>query len=408
MLGGEFVPTETSVYDSSVWSALQDGSVYIDLDSRTGQLTKAGTTSVSSADGLLNVTNNTGGSMVVSLEKFLNFGSGVYSKTFNAATLTIDVFGRVVGFTQPDSFYYTEAIFSATAGQTSFASTHTVGTALVFRDGLLLDPSEYTETSTTVVMVNACTAGEIVIIITMRAVSTDQYYEVLGTSIVSNTTNSIVFNDPTYQIINVGDVLCFASAQPDPTASPTTFTVQSVNTTTKTIVFTTTITGATAGFGVYRKRAAGSTYAPFSRYTFDLTSSSSYTPTDFAFQNGFESIYVNGVQFSEIDYDLTGNTINGFPAALTGRMSVIMYSGNNFGVPASNVTNNVAYSISGALSYVFPNNPLAMEVYANGALLAKGSGNDYTATSSGYNLTNAFNNNFTLLNQQTFARIGAA
>lgn len=407
-LGGEFVPTETSVYDSSVWSALQDGSNYIDLDSRTGQLTKAGTTSVSSADGLLSVTNNTGGSMVVSLEKFLNFGSGVYSKTFNAATLTIDVYGRVVGFTQPDSFYYTEAVFSATAGQTSFASTHTVGTALVFRDGLLLDPSEYTETSTTVVMVNACTVDEIVVIITMRAVSTDQYYEVLGTNIVSNTTNSIVFNDPTYQIINVGDLLCFASAQPDPTATPTTFTVQSVNTTTKTIVFTTTITGATAGFGVYRKRAAGSTYAPFSRYTFDLTASSAYTPTNFAFQNGFESIYVNGVQFSEVDYDLSGNTINGFPSALTGRVNVIMYSGNNFGVPASNVTNNVAYSINGALSYVFPNNPLAMEIYANGALLAKGSGYDYTATSSGYNLTNAFNNNFTLLNQQTFARIGAA
>jgi hypothetical protein len=49
-----------------------------------------------------------------------------------------------------------------------------------------------------------------------------------------------------------------------------------------------------------------------------------------------------------------------------------------------------------------------MEVYANGVLLVKGSGKDYTATSVAYNLTTAFDNNFTLLNQQTFARIGAA
>jgi hypothetical protein len=49
-----------------------------------------------------------------------------------------------------------------------------------------------------------------------------------------------------------------------------------------------------------------------------------------------------------------------------------------------------------------------MEIYANGILLIKGASYDYTATSAGYNLTQAFNNNFTLLNQQTFARIGAA
>jgi hypothetical protein len=49
-----------------------------------------------------------------------------------------------------------------------------------------------------------------------------------------------------------------------------------------------------------------------------------------------------------------------------------------------------------------------MEVYANGSLLAKGASNDYVATSASYNLVTPFNNNFTVLNQQTFARIGAA
>jgi hypothetical protein len=407
-LGGAFVPTETSVYDSSTWGALEDGQNYIDLDLRTGQLTRAGTTSTSSADGLLSVINNTSGSMVVSLEKFLNFGNGVYSKTFQTATLTIDVFGRVVGFTQPDDFFYTELVFSATAGQTTFNLTHIVGQMLVFQNGVLLDTTEYTESSSGIVMVTPCTVGTIVTLISMRAVSTDQYYENLVTSISSSTSNSIVLTSNAYQIINAGDLLCFALTQPEPLSTPTTYTVQSVNTSTKTITFTSTISGATNGFNVYRKRATGASYAPFSRYTTTLTAENSYTPSNFSLRNGFESVYVNGCQLSEIDYDLTANTISGFPAPVTGNVTVIQYSENNFGVPASNVTNTVTYSINGALSYVFPNNPLSMEIYANGILLIKGSTNDYTANSSGYNLVQAFNNNFTLLNQQTFARIGPA
>ena len=407
-LGGAFVPTETSVYDTSIWGALEDGTNFIDLDVRTGQLTKAGTTAISSADGLLSVTNNTNGSMIVSLQKFLNFGSGVYSKTFDAATLTIDVFGRVVGFTQPDNFYYTENVFIATSGQTTFSVNHVVGNIFVFRDGVLMDTSDYSETTTTVVLANACAAGEVVTVFNMRAVSTDQYYEDLNVTIVSSTSNSITYSAPAYQIISAGDLLCFAADQPQPADTPTTYTVQSVNTTTKTIVFTTSIAGASNGFGAFRKRAAGSTYRPFSRYTVDLVNANSYEPPEFTIRNGFEMVYVNGAQFSEIDYDLAGNVIGGFPSSVTGKMTFIMFSENNFGVPASNVTNTVAYSINGALSYVFPNNPLSMEVYANGALLAQGTGLDYTATSSGYNLVQAFNNNFTLLNQQTFARIDAA
>jgi hypothetical protein len=407
-LGGAFVPTETSVYDSSVWGALEDGFNFIDLDQRTGQLTQAGTTAISSADGLLSVTNNTNGSMVVSLEKFLNFGSGVYSKSFNAATLTVDIYGRVVGFTEQDEFFYTESVFVATAGQTSFSVTHVVGNILVFKNGCLLDTSLYTETTTTVVLNTACAVGEIVIVYNMRAVSTSQYYEVLGTTIASSGSTTIVYNDATDQIIEAGDKLCFAATQPDATSTQTTFTVQSVNVSTKTITFTTTISGATAGLGVFRQRAAGAAYRPFSRYTYDLVNVSSIDPSDVTVRNGFESVYVNGTQFSEIDYDLSGNAITGFPANVTGKMTLIMYSENNLGIPASNVTNTVAYSVNGALTYPFTSNPLALEIYANGVLLAQGSGLDYTASTSNYNLVTAFNNNFTLLNQQTFARDGAA
>lgn len=400
---GTFVPTNTAIYDETVWSALPDGTNFIDLDQRTGQLTRVGTTSVSSGDGLVNVTNNTNGAMVVSLEKFLNFGAGVYSKTFNAATLTVDIYGRVVGFTQPDAFYFTESIFSATAGQTSFAVTHTIGNVLVFRNGVLLSTSDYTETSTTVVMNNACAAGEIVTVLNMRSVSTDPYYEPLLTQIASSGSNTVVYTDAPYQLLEAGNVLTFAN-----TGSPTQYTVQSVNTTTKTITFTTTISGATAGLDLYRYRASAATYRPFSRIEVDLTNVSSYTPTEMTVLNGYELLFVNGAALNEIDYDLSGPTIGGFPANITGKFIFIQFAANNLGVPASNITNTVAYSTNGALSYTFPNNPLSMQLYANGALFAKGSSYDYTATSAGYNLTAAINNNFTLLNQQTFARDGAA
>ena len=406
-LGGAFVPSESSIYDSSLWGALEDGENYIDLDQRTGQLTKAGSTSISSADGLISVTNNTNGSMIVSLEKFLNFGNGVYSKSFNASTLTIDVFGRVVGFTEPDNFYYTDNIFTASSGQTVFNVNHIVGNVLVYRDGVYQNISEFTETTTTVTLNNACATGEIVIIVNMRVVSGSAYYEVLQTTITSSASTSVVFNALPYQSLEAGNQLCFASTQPDGSALLTTFTVSSVNYTTKTIVFTTAISGATVGFDIYRYRAAGAEYRPFSRFTQNVTNTTSISPTNFTLNSGFEMIFLNGVQFNEIDYDLSGNTITGMPGAVTGVLSVIQFAGNNLGVPASNVTNNVAYSVSGVLTYAFPNNPLSLEVYANGLLFAK-NGGDYNANANGYNLTTPFNNNITLLNQQTFARIDAA
>ena len=407
-LGGAFVPSDTATYDISLWGALQNGTNYIDLDLRTGQLTQAGTTSTSIADGLLSVKNNTDGSMIIALDKFLNFGNGVYSKNFNAATLTVDVYGRVVGFSEPDTFYFTETVVSATAGQTSFTVTHTLGQVMVFRNSLLMPPSEYTETTSAIVLTNACVAGEIIVLLNMRAVSTSTYYEILNTTIASSTSNSITLTSPTPQPINAGDLLCFASTQPAPTDTPTTYTVQSVNTTTKVVTFTGTIAGATTGFNVYRKRSAGMSYAPFTRYVQTVTNVTSFTPTTYAIQNGFESVYINGAQINEADYDIVSGSLVGFPGAVTGVLDIVMYAPNNYNVPASNVTNNTAYSVNGALSYAFPNNPLSMEVYANGALLTKGTSYDYTATSAGYNLTVAIPNNVTLLNQQTFARDGAA
>jgi hypothetical protein len=400
---GAFVPTDTITYDATVWQGLPDGTNAIDLDARTGQLTTVGTTSISSADGLVSVTNNTNGNMVVSLAQFLNFGAGVYSKTVAVSSLTIDIYGRVVGFTSPDTFYYTESVFTATASQTTFSVTHVVGNVLVFKNGVLLDLTEYSETSTTIVLATACSVGEVVVIINVRAVSVSDYYEPNNITIASSTTNSVTYANAPWQTIEAGDLLCFAN-----TGSPITYTVSSVNSSTKVITFTTTITGATAGLTIYRFRASGTTYRPFSRYTVSFASTSTYTPTEWAVNSGFEEIFVNGSQFNEIDYDITAGALTGFPSAITGNFTLIQWNQNNFGVPCSNIINTITYSQASQLAYPFNSNPLAMEVYANGVLLAKGAGYDYTATSTNWILSTAFPDGYTLLNQQTFARDGAA
>lgn len=407
-LGGAFTPTNTSVYDSAVWSGLDDApsgvQSFIDLDAITGQTIQVGSSVGSNQDdGFLDVKNTVDGKVQVGLQQFLNFGTAIYRKSFTAATLTIDVYGRVVGYLEQDKFFYTETVYTATAAQTTFSNTHTVGWVLVFRNGLLLDTTEYSETSTTVVMTNACAAGEVVVIIYMRGVSTSASYVQTNMTIASSTTNTITYNNNPWQIINVGDKLSFTD-----TGTPTQYTVQSINTATKVITFTTTIAGATAGLQVFICRAAGSNYAPFSRYTTSVSAITTYTPTTWAIQNGAESIYVNGCQINEVDYNISGLAIDGFPAPLSGNLTVIMYAPNNLNIPASNITNTVAYSVSGSAAYTFANNPLSMEVYANGVILAKGSGYDYTATSTNWILSSAFNNNLTLLNQQTFARDGAA
>jgi hypothetical protein len=408
-LGGAFVPTSTSIYDPTQWSALLDptGGVqsFIDLDVRTGQLTITGATGNNVNDGFLAVTNNFDGSMKVNLHDFLNFGAGVYSKSFTAATLTIDVYGRVVGFTEADNFYYTEQVFIATAAQTSFSFTHTVGWILVFRNGNLLDPTEYSETSTTVVMNTACAVNETIVIIFMRGNSTSEYYEPLNITIASSTSNTVTYSGLPWNRVNAGDVLAFAN-----TGSPTLYTVSTVNQTTKVITFTTTIAGATAGLTLYRYRSAGSNYAPFTRYDQDVSAITNFNPTTYDIRNGFEYLFINGVQLSEIDYDVnvTTGSLEGFPAPLTGRLSVIQFTPNNLAVPASNIANTPTYSVNGQITYPFNSNPLSMEVYANGCLLTKGVGYDYTAAAASWVLTTAFSNNVTLLNQQTFARIGAA
>jgi hypothetical protein len=147
---GAFVPTQASIFDPRLWSALPNGTNTIDLDYGTGQILQTGTTTTGT--GEISVVNNPDGKIVASLKPYLDFGSGVYQQTVTGiAQLTIDIYGRVVGFQTPDPLYMTIAQFTATAGQTVFNVTRGAGyiadQCLVFVNGILIDESEYTDTA---------------------------------------------------------------------------------------------------------------------------------------------------------------------------------------------------------------------------------------------------------------------
>jgi len=399
-----YVPAST--FDSSLWSALPDGTNSIDLDIRTGQLLTTGTTTV--GGGEIAISNNPNGTLVGSLSQFLDFG-GASTFTGSAANITIDIYGRVVGLIPPDGFFYTSNEFVATAGQTIFTPPARVagyinGQDLVFRNGVLLIPtSEYTETTSAITMLNACAVGDVVSIISFRSNSTAVYYASMDIAYASGSgTNTLTYSSLPSQLIYAGDILTFAN-----TGTPTQYTVSSINYTTKQIVFTTTFT-ATAGNSVYRYRALGSTYRTFSRWDVTLTAASTYTPTEFQIVSGAEVFFLNGTLVNDQDYDLASNTVNNFPSTATGNFTIIQFAHNNLGVPNGSPSIISSYTVNGQSVYTFSYDANAFELYGNGCLYVPGAGNDYTTATGTYALNPTPNNNTTVLSQQTFSRTGAA
>ena len=396
-----YVPAST--FDNSIWSALPDGTNFIDLDIRTGQLTRTGTTTVGSSQ--IAISNNPDGTLVGSLAPFLDFG-GASTFTSSASSLTIDIYGRVVGLVPPDGFYYTSEDFSATAGQTVFTPTarqagYITGQDLIYRNGILLDTTEYTETNTTFTMNTACALGDFVACVSFRSTATAATYESLGLLYSSGTgTTTLTYTNLPHQTILAGDLLTFAN-----TGSPTQYTVSSINYTTKQIVFTAAFT-ATAGNSIYRYRALGSTYPSFSRFTASLSAVSSYTPTTYQLISGSEILFLNGTIVNDQDYDLVGNTINNFPSSLTGNLTVIQFAPNNQGVPNGLPAAVSTFTINGQSVYSYSYNPLYFELSGNGCYYDHTV--DYTTATGSYTLVPTPNNNITVLVQQTYNGTGAA
>ena len=178
-VSGAFVPTLATTYDPTRWAAVPDGTNSIDLDMSTGYLISSGGTSTTT--GELSVSNSADGKITASLARILDFGAGIDQFTSSGALLTVDVYGRVVGFTAPDAFYWTKTSFTATSGQTIFSVTrgtgYITGQCFVFQNGVLLDISEYTDATGSVTLTVGATVGDTITIISMRSYNaTSGYY----------------------------------------------------------------------------------------------------------------------------------------------------------------------------------------------------------------------------------------
>jgi hypothetical protein len=399
-----FVPTTTATFDFRIWSALPTGTNIIDLDASTGQTIRTGTTTTST--GQVSILNTIDGQVVASLDRFLDFG-GPTTFTTTPSSITVDIYGRVVGFSAPDSFFMTIDNFVATSGQTVFSVTrnanYIVGQCLVFKNGILLDEADYTDAAASVTLATGATLNNNITIISMRAISTSTFYNNTHLNVLSVAGAVVTWNDANmpYQLIDVGSIITFAN-----TGSPTQYTVLSVNYATQQITFTTTVTSVSAGAGIYDYRAAASSYRVFSRFETTLTNQSSYEPTDWDFQSGFELPFMNGAVLSDQDYDITGNQINHFPNITSGKLTIIQFSGNNLTTPTGTPVNVVTYSVANQIGYAFVFTTGALSIYANGSRLIDSV--DYTTATNSYTLTTAYTDSTTILQQQSFARAGAA
>ena len=394
---GSWVPTSTLIYDPSIWAALPDGTNYIDLDVRTGQLIQTGTTTVGT--GEIAITNNLQGQVVAALQQYLNFG-GAYSQTFSTGNLTVDIYGRVVGFEAPDAFYYSEQEYTATAGQTVFSVTrgagYIPGQCLVYENGCLLNPSEYTDAATTVTFTTGRTAGDKITIESFKSVSSINL-TTLSASGTGSTATLTFAARPTVPF-TVGQSILIAGVTPTGYNGTKTVTACTNNS----VSFASTTTGAMTVAGTIT--LANTNYPSFTRNSATLSNQGSYTVSGFTLVSGFELLFLNGTIVNAQDYDISDQTIS-FIGNATGDLQIIQWSANNLGVPNGTPVNIDALTSAGVYLYSFNYDPMAFNVFENGVQLIQGT--DFTTGTNTYTLVPTPTVSGCILVQQTFARTGA-
>ena len=123
----------------------------LDLDALTGFFVR----SVYTAGGgsFLNSVANADGTVTFLLPP----GTSVPGTTplTSIASLTVDTEGRLAGFTAVDKIYFFQSVTIATSVNQTFSFTHVLGQALVFMNGLLLDTTDFSETTTNITIPNS-------------------------------------------------------------------------------------------------------------------------------------------------------------------------------------------------------------------------------------------------------------
>jgi hypothetical protein len=396
-----FVPTQITTYDPSIWLGLPNGTNIIDLDVRTGQVIQTGTTTVGT--GQIGITNNPDGTIVAGLQQYLDFGNGITTKTYSSAFITVDIYGRVVGFEAPDSFYYTTEIFTATAGQTVFTVTrgsgYISGQCLVFSNGILFDTSQYTDTSGstgTVTLSVGATLNDIITIISVKSVSNLSIITTGASGTGSIAT--LTFTAKTVAPFAIGQSITVTGLVPS--GYNGTYTVTAC--TTSSVSYANTTTGTQTTFGTIT--LTNPVYTSFTRNTATLTNQSTYTASGFTLNDGHELLFLNGTIVNAQDYNISGQDII-FIGSTTGDLQIVQWENSNLGIPVGNPVNVDTYTIVGQTIYPFSFDPNAFNLYNNGLLFKQGT--DYTTSTGSFTLTNTPTSISNILVQQTFTRTGA-
>lgn len=162
--------------DSSGWVDVLNqtdvASPYIDVYARPGVVV---TNLSSPTDGRIGYSSiGPNGVVNVNLDPY---GQGKNTSGFEidvtaTATIAVDQFGRVYQTGAIDQVRYSALVTTATSGQTDFSiSNYQTNQVMVFRNGMFLKPgTDFTRTTTTVTLTNACVAGDIVQIYYIRLI----------------------------------------------------------------------------------------------------------------------------------------------------------------------------------------------------------------------------------------------
>ena len=145
--------------DGALYNDLFTNSVTtLDLDNRTGSLIQS-TYDAGGTDRTVASTQNESATF-----KLPAAGPGAQNRLLTSfASISVDEQGRIANFGSLDKLYVGFQVYvvggSGVQTNVSFAFDHVVGQGLFFLNGILLEPDQYTETTTTVVL-NTCRAGD--------------------------------------------------------------------------------------------------------------------------------------------------------------------------------------------------------------------------------------------------------
>jgi hypothetical protein len=315
----------------------------------------------------------------------------------------VDIYGRVVGFETPDSFYYTTEIFTATSSQTVFTVTrgsgYISGQCLVFQNGLILDTTEYTDTSGatgTVTLSVGATLNDIITIISVKSVSNLSIITTgaSGTGSVA----TLTFTQKTVAPFTVGQSITITGLVPS--GYNGTYTVTAC--TDSAVSYANATTGSQTTFGTIT--LTNPIYTSFTRNTATLTTQSTYTASGFTLVDGHELLFLNGTVVNAQDYNIVDQDIT-FIGLTTGDLQVIQWENSNLGIPVGNPVNVDAFTIIGQASYSFSFDANAFNLYNNGLLQKVVT--DYTTATGNFTLTTTPTSISNILTQQTFTRTGA-